>query len=146
MRVLDKFKKMYSDLSELNVDDLATLYHPDIEFIDPITTHTGLSSVKGYFLNLLKTSETCTFTIHDTIENGSTMSSTHYVVVWTMHLRSKKLNKGNPITLDGTSLLSIKNDLIIYHRDYYDMGQMIYEHIPVLRHVILKIKSMLAKS
>ncbi|MBO1255270.1 nuclear transport factor 2 family protein [Alteromonas sp. 5E99-2] len=146
MSILDRFNKMYSDISELNVEDLNTLYHPDVTFVDPVTTHKGLSSVKGYFMNLLKSSKTCTFTIHDTIENNSAISSTHFVVVWTMYLTSEKLNKGNPITLDGTSLLTVEKDLIIYHRDYYDMGQMIYENIPVLRHIILKIKSMLAKS
>jgi hypothetical protein len=49
------------------------------------------------------------------------------------------------ITLDGTTQLGVKDDIIVYHKDYYDLGEMVYEHVPLLGFVIKKIKGRLAK-
>jgi hypothetical protein len=49
------------------------------------------------------------------------------------------------ITLDGTTQLGVDGDIIIYHKDYYDLGEMVYEHVPILGFIIKKIKGKLAK-
>ncbi len=36
----------------------------------------------------------------------------------------------------------IEKDL---HKDYYDLGEMVYEHVPILGFIIRKIKGKLAK-
>ncbi len=41
--------------------------------------------------------------------------------------------------------LGVSDDSIIYHKDYYDLGEMVYEHVPILGFVIKKIKGKLAK-
>ena len=52
-----------------------------------------------------------------------------------------ELNRGNLIHVDGITLLKIRDDKIYFHQDYYDMGQMVYEHVPLLKWVVNKIKS-----
>jgi hypothetical protein len=42
------------------------------------------------------------------------------------------------ITLDGTTQLGVSDDSIIYHKDYYDLGEMVYEHVPILGFVVKK--------
>ena len=51
----------------------------------------------------------------------------------------------NVITLDGTTQLKVEDEKIIYHKDYYDLGEMVYEHIPLLGSIIKMIKRRLAK-
>jgi hypothetical protein len=120
-----------------------------VVFDDPITTHVGLSNVKLYFENLLQNTESCFFVIHDIklLSNSSDSdefkkqsTSFDYTVLWTMTFATKRLNKGNPIDVDGTSFLKIEDNKVIRHKDYYDMGQMVYEHVPLLGKIVKKIK------
>ncbi len=62
-----------------------------------------------------------------------------------MHLSHKRLNGGKPITLDGNSVITLdpQTKQAIYHRDYFDLGEFIYEQVPVLGFVIRKLKAYL---
>ena len=60
-----------------------------------------------------------------------------------MHLTLN--NQSRPISVNGVSLLTLKDDRVVYHRDYYDMGEMVYEHVPVLKRVIHYIKKRLTQ-
>ncbi|TPV53710.1 nuclear transport factor 2 family protein [Aestuariibacter sp. GS-14] len=138
-----RFTQFYADLANVDIDDLDTIYHPETVFKDPIATHTGIESVKRYFGHLLDSTRECRFEIHHFAEFAAQQSEYDAIVEWTMHL---VLNNANsPIHVDGVSLLKLKNERVIYHRDYYDMGEMVYEHIPILKRVILYIKKRLTK-
>ena len=140
MNILDRFRSLYANLHATSPDDLGTIYTADVEFIDPIDAHHGLLAVKQYFSKLLEQAEHCSFDI-DSTSAAQPDQPVDYTVTWTMTLLLK--NKKEPIVLNGVTLLKVRNDLIFYHRDYYDMGEMVYEHIPVLRWVIGKIKDKL---
>ena len=61
-----------------------------------------------------------------------------------MILSAPGLNNGEEVTLEGNSYIKFnENNLVIYHRDYFDMGEFIYEHIPVLGWTLKKIKNKL---
>lgn len=138
----ERFRQLYEDLASIDINDLALVYHQDIEFADPVTRHQGLSAVKKYFANLLDSVDTCQFTIHALQESASTEGGSYsHTVEWTMTLQLK--NKPNIISVDGVSLLKVRDEKIHYHRDYYDLGEMVYEHVPLLRHLIGFIKKKL---
>ena len=137
-----RFRQLYADLARININDLSLVYHQDIEFVDPVTTHRGIEAVKGYFANLLESVDSCQFNIHSLLNTGdSGQSGYSHVVEWTMLLQLK--NKPGTISVDGVSMLKVRDDKIHYHRDYYDLGEMVYEHVPVLRSVIGFIKKKL---
>ena len=50
------------------------------------------------------------------------------------------LNSGEAITVQGHSLIMGDNDKVVYHRDYIDLGQMLYENVPVLGAIIRWLK------
>ena len=56
-----------------------------------------------------------------------------------MNYAHPKLAGGKDIVVDGATDLMFE-EKIIYHRDYIDMGQMLYEQIPVLGSIIRYIK------
>ena len=58
-----------------------------------------------------------------------------------MSYSHKRLNSAQPIQVQGHSLLKMADDKVIYHRDYVDLGAMLYEHIPLLGKVIRTIKA-----
>jgi len=141
MTVLDRFSTMYADICQITLDDLANIYASNVTFVDPITTHHGLDDLQKYFANLLEQAESCQFDI-SMIASVSSNSVTH-IVNWTMNLKLKQSDK--LITVDGNTQLTVKDDIIVYHKDYYDLGEMVYEHIPLLGFFVKKIKKRLAK-
>lgn len=143
MDVLHRFCKIYTDICQITPDDLGDIYADNIVFIDPITTHNGLNEVKTYFSNLLTQAKSCKFDISDILVCGESRNGVTHVVNWTMTLVLLKGDK--VITLDGTTQLSVKDDIIVYHKDYYDLGEMVYEHVPLLGFVIRTIKRKLAQ-
>lgn len=147
MDVIERFCKIYTDICQISPDDLEDIYASDITFIDPITVHRGIDEVKDYFSNLLTQAESCKFDIADIFQCSGQKSQSQFevthVINWTMTLVLK--NKTKKITLDGTTQLGVADDIIIYHKDYYDLGEMVYEHVPILGFIIKKIKGKLAK-
>lgn len=141
MDAIQNFKTLYSELCDITPDDLPKVYSDDVTFIDPVCSHEGIKAVQKYFDGLLTNASSCKFDIHEVI-SCSDASITH-VVNWTMHLKFKKSSK--LILLNGTSQLKVTGDKISYHKDYYDLGEMVYEHIPVLGFIVKKIKAKLAK-
>lgn len=140
MSTIEKFSRFYTDLASMQIDTLKDIYSIDVVFVDPIASHEGLASVERYFGKLLKNAKYCEFTIHETLPTGEQ----GYVVTWTMRFTSTRINKGRPVSVNGISMLVLKNDKIVSHRDYYDLGEMVYEHVPLLGRIIKKIKEGLA--
>ncbi|WP_352109430.1 nuclear transport factor 2 family protein [Glaciecola sp. XM2] len=136
MSIIDQFSRFYTDLATMQVSELENIYSTDVVFIDPIAEHNGLAAVEQYFSKLLKNAKYCEFDIH----YKNPVAEQGYVVSWTMKFTSKRINKGRPVAVDGLTIINIQNDKIVFHRDYYDLGQMLYEHIPMLGRIIKKIK------
>ncbi|MCC2605643.1 nuclear transport factor 2 family protein [Planctobacterium marinum] len=136
MSVLDNFTDFYKDLRTDKLEQLQTIYHPDIIFTDPVGSHVGLVTVHEYFKHLLETTRRCEFHIQH-ITNATDFA----FVRWVMILEHPKLAGGNEIKLDGVSELKIDNNLIVAQTDFYDMGAMFYEHIPVLKNLVRFVKN-----
>ncbi len=66
------------------------------------------------------------------------------MLVWRMDLRARGLKRGELVQLDGVSHIRFNADnLVDYHRDYFDMGQFVYEHVPVLGWAVRRVKKRL---
>ena len=130
--------------NEFNITQMSLLdgfYDVDIEFIDPVHKLNGMESLKKYYADMYKNVQSIRFDFTSETVQGDT-----HVMTWVMHLSASGLNGGKPVAVDGTSILKFNpaTDKVIYHRDYLDMGQFIYEHIPVLGSVIRYIKGKMA--
>lgn len=145
-----KFIDLYQSLNEEKIHSLTNIYHPNITFIDPLHQINGLAELKAYFLESYSAVKSINFNIHRVMESQNEAS-----VFWQMAFESKSLNKNNMIYVDGLSylqfqypvstqvpLLAFENDnnQILHHRDYFDAGQMLYEHVPIMGKVIAYIK------
>ncbi|MCF7499829.1 nuclear transport factor 2 family protein [Pseudoalteromonas sp. L1] len=124
---LDRFIEIYQSLNKNNVQLLDDIYHPDIQFTDPLHTVNGLESLHHYFENLYANVLSCQFSIKDTES-----SNNKAFIYWTMHYRHPKLNNGNSIAVEGHSRLVFEGDKIVNHQDYFDVGALLYRHIPLL--------------
>jgi steroid 5-alpha reductase family enzyme len=136
---VEKMKNVFTSLRADNIHILDDFYAADTHFVDPLGDHHGIESVKIYYKNLYSSVKEIKFDYKDIISNGNT-----HVLIWKMTLVTKSLNGGQPMTLEGNSYIKFNDqNLVVYHRDYFDMGEFIYEYIPGLSWVIKKIKNRL---
>ena len=133
---VEHFLTQLNALTSDNVENiLPQVYSPEIEFIDPVKSIHTLSEVSAYFSEMYQGVEHCHFTPRLCINEQD-----RYALEWEMIFRHKTLAKGRDIIVDGISHLRFQNQHVCYHRDYYDLGALIYEQVPVLGVIIKKIR------
>ncbi len=132
--------KFVEDINSINGSNaqqvLSEIYTNDVVFIDPVKEVNGLTDLTTYFEALYKSLSACHFTISNYTQNEENNS-----IEWVMRFQHKSIANNKPIELDGASFIEYKNGKVCLHRDYYDLGAMLYEHIPVLGSVIRKVRS-----
>lgn len=137
MNLSTAVRELYSAFTPAMLRALPDVYAEDIHFVDPLHSVHGLDHLQEYFEATMEGLEECRFDIHHCMDSTQQGEA---VLFWTMHYRHRKLNGGSPLSLPGTSHIRY-SDRVFYHRDYYDAGAMIYEHIPLVGSVIRHIKT-----
>lgn len=132
--IVEKFNTMYQSLDKDNMHLLRDVYSDDIVFVDALHEIKGIDALKQYFEGMYQNLLYCRFNIHDV---QSTDSSAY--LSWKMEYAHPKLGGKKNISVDGVTHLKF-DDKVTYHRDYADMGQMLYEQIPLLGSVIRQVK------
>jgi hypothetical protein len=141
MSQMERIKSAFTNMNARNVEILDQFYDEKIHFQDPLGVHKGRDSVKSYYANIYKNVTFIEFEYTNTISEGN-----KHLLVWTMNLKAKGLNSGELVSLAGNSVIIFnEKNLVSYHRDYFDIGEFIYEYIPILGWVIKKIKKKLGK-
>ncbi|WGP00059.1 nuclear transport factor 2 family protein [Saccharophagus degradans] len=143
-KLVDDIIQLYCEFDHANLDALGDIYHRNIVFVDPVHRLKGLDDLVSYFKSTMQGTSECAFSFSSPILDG-----TNACLEWQMHYRHPKLKGGDRLTLDGVSRVQIAGEQgadmrIIYQRDYYDLGAMLYEHIPVLGRVVGSLKNRLA--
>ncbi|MEQ9923722.1 nuclear transport factor 2 family protein [Pectobacterium brasiliense] len=133
--VINRFVDYYTELDTQQPSALAEIYHPDASLIDPFGEHEGLVAIQRYFTHLLANVAQCRFSIDPSLSSGH-----RFAVTWIMHWARPRVAGGEALTLQGCSIVDIQDDLIIRQRDYYDAGEMIYEHLPLLGWAVRGVK------
>jgi ketosteroid isomerase-like protein len=136
---LDTFKQYYENFDQGTIDGLDDVYAEDVVFVDPLHVITGRNSLKEYFRSMCANLTECRFEFIDEVINGG-----NACFKWEMHYRHPSIKGNKPLKLAGASFIEY-SDKIDSHEDYYDMGAMLYEHVPVLGSTIRIIKSRIAK-
>lgn len=133
---LDQFIEIYQSLSTDNLHLLEQIYHRDVTFVDPMHKVGGRENLINYFEQLYSNLSHCQFDINNTVNDDNQAA-----VYWTMSYQHPKLNRGEKVTVAGSSLIKAENNRVIYHRDYLDIGAMLYEQLPVIGRLIRYIKA-----
>lgn len=122
---VERFKSYFRILHESDLSQLRDLYSEQILFKDPVHEIRGLVELEDYFTSVCADLSDCRFEYLDE------MVTDHAAYVkWMMHFKHPRL--GNRlISVRGVSHLKI-SDKIDYHEDFYDMGAMLYEQLPLI--------------
>lgn len=133
---MDNFLSVYGDLTREKVNRIKEIYTPDVHFIDPAHEIRGIDALLGYFERLYENAIDVAFEFHHPIVDGTTG-----YLQWSMRFSHPRLNRGGEILVPGASFLKFSDDgKAYYHRDYYDLGAMLYEQLPVIGAGVRAIK------
>ena len=148
--VPEKIQRLYSTFDQRIVAELSKVYRHDIIFQDPLQRIEGLHQLTQYFEKMFEGLLECRFeftgsvTKHQGSEKIAPIKESaalvqESVLFWVMHYRHKRLSGGRLLSVTGNSHIRYQEQ-VFYHRDYYDAGAMLYEHIPLLGGVVKFIK------
>lgn len=132
---LDKFVFIYQNLGKHNLHQLESVYAANVKFIDPAHEINGWDNLHRYFRQLYSNINSCSFVIHNTVMQGD-----NAFLNWSMHFSHPRLEKGKQKCLSGCTRLKMVDGMVLEHQDYFDMGAMIYESLPILGRLIRTIK------
>jgi len=134
--VVEKFKTYFTQMDFDNGLALAEMYANNVVFKDPIHEIFGIENLTEYFNRLNDNLIEGTFLFTD-----ESMIGNKAFLCWEMTLKLRRPKK--KVTASGISVLTIE-EKIIRQRDYFDAGELFYEHIPVLGGVIRFLKKKIA--
>lgn len=135
---LADFCAVYQDMDKYCTNKLYKIYTEHVEFHDPFHRIVGIAELEKYFTALYENVTECRFTFHERQRQGN-----HAFLTWTMSLSHPRLAGGRHIQIEGCSRLVFADDdsgKVCHHRDYFDAGELLYEHLPLLGRVIRRIK------
>lgn len=137
---LRDYARRFAELDKDNLHLLGELYSEDIAFADPLHEVHGLHDLRKYFADLYANVSDLQFEFHafDQVREGKGY------LRWTMTYCHPRLNQGEPIAVQGCSHLLWTEHKVFQHRDFFDAGALLYEHLPVMGRMIGWLKRRLA--
>lgn len=136
---LDRFKTAFNQLNQDTLHLLDEIYAPDVEFRDPVHELKGLPALRAYYRRLYDGVVSCHFDFE-----AEVIQDPQGMLVWIMRFQHARFRRGETLELRGVSHLQFHDDGKVFkHHDYFDMGEFIYERVPVLGGVIRAIKNRL---
>ena len=133
---MEHFLEVYRKLDRNSIEMIDTIYTKDITFKDPAHEIIGLEKLRIYFTSLYQNVTHIDFEFKDPLR-----TTNDAYVQWQMRFAHPRLCKGETINVNGATFLRFSPDnKVHFHQDFFDLGAMLYEHIPILGQAIKSIK------
>jgi hypothetical protein len=135
---LDRFAHFFGDFEPDRVERLLdSVYAPDVYFNDSLKTLRGSAALGKYLEESAAGVEDCKVTIQDVTRN----QHGEYLVRWKMLIRFRKFAKGRDTWTVGITHLRFGADgRVVYHQDYWDSAQGVFQYVPLLGAAIRAIR------
>ena len=137
--IVERMKSAYRIFSVQSLALLPSIYRDDVRFADPVHQLHGLPALTAYLAGLAQNLAHCEF-----VYDAQTVAADSACICWNMHFRHRALRGGALLSLRGISRIGFDGGKIHSHEDFYDLGAMVYEHVPVIGTVTRFLKRRLA--
>lgn len=136
-----RIDEAFNSYNGKNPEVLDEFYDQKVIFEDPITKVKGLKELKKYYKHAYASVKEIKFNFKNIISSEDT-----YTCEWDMTLKVPSLNFGKAYKVRGVSVLtfSSETDKVIKHHDYLDLGDMVYERVPLIGKAVGFAKSKLS--
>lgn len=129
-RWLRGFYEMYNSLTASDLEPLREWYHEDVVFVDPWQQLQGIDALSTYMYHSYQDLLQCHF-----VSQWYVYQQQQYSIGWVLTYQHRALLKGRPITIEGSTHLLLADQRVLKHQDYFDVGAMLYHHVPILGRV-----------
>ncbi len=129
----------FNGFSKDSMHLLDEFYAPDVLFRDPVSEIRGVPGIRAYYAKMYENLISIRFDFDREVEQGDEVFAP-----WVMHMRHKAIAGGKEIAVPGVSHFRFKGGKAVYHRDYFDMGAFVYEHVPVIGAGVRYVKKKVA--
>ncbi len=136
--VLQQLKAFYQEFSADRLDLIDSVYTADVEFRDPVHTLHGSLALRHYLRKMAVNLRDYQIRYLDEVTAANAA-----FLAWEMAYSHPLINKGQLITLRGMTQLKF-TDKVYYHEDCYDLGALLYDHVPLLGFATRSLKQRLA--
>lgn len=135
---LERFARFFSSFEPDRIERLLPdTYASDVWFNDTLKTIAGAHALAHYLAESAAAVEACKVSIEDTTRTAQG----EYLVRWRMMIRFRKLRRGVDTWTVGISHLRFDAEgRVVYHQDYWNAADGLYEHVPLLGGLIRAIK------
>jgi hypothetical protein len=134
--LVEAYARRFARIGPESLEGLDRLYGADVRFRDPITEVRGLEALTEYFRTFVRQAEGAEVRI-----DGTLAGEGEAAVFWTMRLPGGESDPPGR-SFSGVSHLRFR-DRIYEQRDYFDLGEAVYEHVPVLGWLTRRVKARL---
>jgi steroid Delta-isomerase len=132
---LQALRRFFEQLSPADVARMGELYDAHAYFRDPFNEVRGLPKVQRIFAHMFETLEAPRFEVRDAFAQGE-----QGFLTWDFSFRAR----GRAMRIHGSSHLKFAPDgKVIYHRDYWDAAEELWERVPLLGGVLRFLKKRL---
>jgi hypothetical protein len=132
MTALARLLAWYEQLSPDSVGQIEQFYHPTCYFKDPFNELYERSSLEDLFARMFVNVQQPRFIIIDTVSEGH-----NTFIIWQFHFhlrqRSSQINGSSHLKFD-------ENGLVVFHRDYWDAAEELYEKLPIIGFILKQLK------
>jgi len=139
--VIERCKDFYMNLADTEWAKIDQIYADDICFRDPINTLRGRAKLHHYLHDYSSQLRGCRFEYLDQV-----MLSGRVYIKWDMYFFRANSKAKKIINVRGVSQLEFDERGIYFHENFYDVGAMIYENVPVVGRGIRWLKNKLVSS
>ncbi|GAB3484103.1 nuclear transport factor 2 family protein [Marinomonas epiphytica] len=136
-QLIESFKDFYKDVKRPQLHKIAEVYSDDVIFKDPIHEVKGVDTLHAYLTEMSVNVVQGHFEYLDELIGEDTA-----YLKWNMHFSHKKLGP-KVITLRGMTQVQFKERIYV-HEDSYDLGALVYEHVPLVGQMVRVLKRRLS--
>ena len=138
MNTINELSEWYQKLSRESLEDISKYYDKDAYFKDPFNEIRGIGKIKHIFVDMFDQLQGPRFVFIDTI-----VQDQQAFVTWDFifSIKNKKY------TIHGSSHLKFnETGLIIYHRDYWDVGEELFLKVPIIKNIYGLVRNKIGSS
>jgi len=134
MNSLPRLLSWFEQLSPQTLGQISELYHAQCYFKDPFNEFYERKSLEKLFADMFAKLDKPRFVISETVSEGQST-----FIVWQFHFVLRQRN----VQINGSSHVKFdEQGLVIFHRDYWDAAEELYEKLPVIGFVMKQLKKL----
>lgn len=135
--IVQRFQDLYRVLDRNRLHLLEDVYSRDVVFVDPAHRVEGLPALIEYFRRMYEGVAEIGFEFDEVLAEHD-----RAFLSWSMRMRHTRLRPRQVLELPGASFIRFDGQ-VCFHRDYFDLGALVYERIPVLGNAVKAVRNRL---